>query len=332
MLALACALAAVTAQAQPQPQPQPQPLAQLGQVYQALKAGRYAEVEAFYARVRAERARLAGGEFVFEEFAYNVYWLSVDDPADPAYWPRIDAATKAWITHSPRSHLAAMTRAFVLAYRGEVLHARRGNWKEIDALVAEARRLMEGTRKEGEKDALWNAIRLRVAASEALPRAELVKLVEASVSADPQPLRVWKEAAVAMRSGSRGHADDLQWLMRLAERHTAREQGASMGARLLAEIYWAFPDFLASPFGRTGPRWDEVHRGFLDWKKRYPTSYQPNLHGALACAAGDRAVTAALLVAIGNGGDGQTWDRFGGRDGFARCKQWALGTAPGSKT
>ncbi|HEY8359481.1 MAG TPA: hypothetical protein VIL30_18680 [Ramlibacter sp.] len=300
-----------------------------GEVYRALEAGRYAEVEAYHARLHRERTRKPDGEFLFEDLAFKVYWYSTHQPDDPAYWPKVDAATRAWVTHSPGSHLAAMTRAFALAYRGETVRARGGLWQEFQPLAGEARRLLEGSRKQGQQDALWHAIGLRVAGLEDRPRADILAWVEAGVAADPHPVRLYQEAAFALTPGSRSNVDDLRWLMQLAEQRTASEPGSGIAARVLAQTFWQFPEFMTRPFAGKGPRWDEVHRSFTDWARRPGAGYPVDLHAALACAARDRDVASRLMPRAGlAAGHADTWGRFGGPNLFARCKEWAVTASP----
>lgn len=323
IVALIAALAGFEARAQE--------LTAVSQVYKALEAGRYREVEDFYAKLRRDRTRKPDGDFVFEEFYRRVYWYSSTDTADSAYWPKVDAATKAWVEHSPKSHLAAMSRAFALAYRGEVLQARGGAWKDVDVLAAEARRLMDETKKQGASDALWHATRLRVASVEGVPRTDILDIVYEALAVDPYPLRLWQEAAIAL-SPNGENVEDLLWLMRLAGQRTAAQEGKSMQARVLNTAFWHFSGFLASPFGRTGLRWDVLNESFLDWKRRYPVGYSVNLHGALACAAHDREATVSLLAQIGSHSATDTWEMLGGKNYAQRCKDWATSTAPIPRT
>lgn len=300
-----------------------EPLTSPLQVHQALQAGRYAEVEEFHARLLRTRERMNDGSFLFEEFYYNVYWYSSPDSADSSYWPKIDAATRAWIAHSPKSHLAAMTRAFTLAYRGEQIQARGGSWAEVDGIAAEAAKLMAGSRAAGASDPLWHATRLRVASVQGLPRAEVVDLLHAALRVDPYPVRLWREAAFALAGGSRGKSDDLLWLMRLADQRTGDREGRSMYARVFHATYFHFGDLLGGPVARPGPEWERLHASFTDWKKRYPARYPPDLHAAMACAARDRAVTAALLPEIRD--DPGVWRAVGGSTWLSRCREWAKG-------
>ncbi|HVE54797.1 MAG TPA: hypothetical protein VNB23_15550, partial [Ramlibacter sp.] len=300
------------------------------QVHTALQAGRYREVEAFYEKLRKDRTRQADGVFLFEKFYYAVYWYSSSDPNDASYWPKIDAATQAWVTHSPKSHLAAMTRAFALTYRGEVLQARGGSWAEVNRFASEARRLVDGSRGAGAGDVLWHATRLRVAGLQGVPRAEVVAMIEAAAQVDPYPMRLWLEASVAL-SPSGENGEDLVWLMKFAAERTAGQEGTSMQARVLHAAFWRFHQFLASPFGSTSLRWRELHESFQDWKRRYPDGYRLDLHGAMACAARDRKVTANVLAQTGEP-SADIWDRIGGKNYAARCRKWASGSAEAPTT
>jgi hypothetical protein len=293
-------------------------LTDMNQVYPALTAGRYADVDAFYATVRRERKRRPDGTFAFEEFYRRVYWYSSDDPAEASYFPKVDQATRDWVAGAPHSHLAAMTRAFVLAYRAEHLSA-HGKWKEADQLVGEAHKLMDASRAAGASDPLWYATRLRVASAEGLPRADVVDLIHAAIAVDPYPLRLWQEAAFAL-SPDGDKPEDLVWLMRLAAQRTADKEGVSMYARVMHEAFFHYASFRASPFGRGGADWDAMHASFVDWKARYPSEYSVDLHAAFACAAYDRTVTAQLLARIPNPRM-DIWDLMGGKGFLERCKE-----------
>jgi hypothetical protein len=297
------------------------PLTDVSQVYMALQAKRYEDIEAFYAKVRKERRREPDGQFLFETFYWNLPWHSTDDPKDADYWPKVDAATAAWVAHSPNSHLALMNRAFVLARRAEHLQAINGSWKEVDRFAAEAKRMVLASKKLGASDANWHATRLRVASVEGVPRADVLDLIHAAAEADPYPLRIWQEAAIAL-SPTGQPAEDLIWLMRLAVQRTSAKEGTTMYARVLASAYWMYPELTARPFA-VGLNWNAAHESLTELKQRYPAAYDPNLHGALACIAHDRTATAASLAQAAKAPRSDVWERWGGKSHFARCQEWA---------
>ncbi|MBC5783606.1 hypothetical protein H8N03_11675 [Ramlibacter sp. USB13] len=298
-------------------------------VHAAFAAQRYDEIEALYDKVLRERRRAADGRFQSEVFLGNLPWYSDDDPASESYWPKVDAATAAWLAHSPGSPLAAMVRAHVLARRGNRLSA-IGRWKEVDALVAEARRLLAGAREQGKRDANWHAVRLRVLGVEGVPREDVLDAIHAAAAVDPYPLRPWQFAALALSPDGRS-TGDLPWLMRLAVERTRTTEGTTMYARVLASAYWHFPHLAAHPFGHDALDWNVAHRSFTELKQRYPEGYEPNLHGALACLAGDRAVTAAALAQAGAYAREDVWKIWGGDKHLARCRAWSTGEAQGPR-
>jgi len=299
-----------------------EPLTQMDQVYPALVAGRYDEVEAYYDRVRHERTRNPRGEFLFEEFAWHVYSASVLDPASPDAWVKVDAGTSAWVAHSPKSHLAAMTRAFALAYHARALEKQRGSWAEVDRLASEARRLMQGSKEAGSSDILWHAIGLRVASAEGMPRRDVRDMILAAAAADPYPTRLWLEAAIALSPDLRG-TDDLGWLMRLAVQRTAAEEGTSMYARVLETVFWHFGYFRTDLFRRSGVDWHLLNASFEDWKTRYPPAYSPDLHAAAACAAMDQPMADRLLAQIAGHPQMDVWNALGGKGYLERCREFA---------
>lgn len=297
-----------------------EPVTGIDQVYLALEAGRYPEVEAFYAQLRSDRKRAPDGTFLIEEFYHSVYWCSSDDPASPDYWPKVDAGTRAWVERAPGSYLAAMTRAFALAYHARHLEV-QGKWSEMDKLVAEARKLMDRSRAAGASDVLWHATRLRVASVEGLPRSDVVDLIHAALAVDPYPLRLWEEAAFALSPDGK-KAEDLIWLARLAQQRTAGQEGTSMYARVLGDVFWYYPEFESSPFLASGLDWRVLQDSFLDWKKRYPSGYPVDFHATLACAAYDKPVATELLARIGGHPRLDVWELMGGKGTLARCREW----------
>jgi hypothetical protein len=319
LLALVIGLAGTPAAAQP--------LTNVREAFRALLAGRYDEIEAFYAQVHRERKRDHRGDFLFEQFYWSLPWHSTDNPKDPDYWPKIDAMTSAWVAHSPRSYLAAMNRAFVLARRAEHLGAVGGSWSEIGRIAADSRRMVMAAKKlGGATDANWHATRLRVASVEGVPRAEVLDLVHAAVQADPYPMRIWTEAAIALSPGGQP-AQDLPWLMRLAMQRTRAQEGATMYARVLDDLSWHYPELMARPFG-AGVDWKTLHASFIEVEQRYPAAYSRDTHGALACLAGEREVTAKLIGDKTSAHQGDDWERWGGKPHFERCRTWATGTSP----
>lgn len=293
----------------------------LDDVYPALEAHRYEEVEATYAALRRSRARNEEGQFLYERFLRHVYWASSLNPADGDYWPKVDASTQAWVTHSPGSYLAAMVRAFALAYHAGSVEAHKGDWTEVDRIAGEARHLMDQSKKAGWPDPMWHAINLRVASVEGAPRSDVRGMVLAAVAVDPTPLRLYQEAALALSPD--GHnMDDQTWLMRLAVQRTSQSEGTMMYARVLNEVFWHFCDCVPSPYGRAGVPWELLNPSFEEWKVRYPGGYSVDLHAATACLAGDRAVTVRLLRRIGTQPRADVWKLMGGTGLLKRCQEW----------
>lgn len=299
-----------------------QPLRGPDETYAAILAGRYADVEAYYAKVLKERPRDEKGEFVLDRMIWATPVFSSDDPKAADYWPRTDAITTKWLEHSPSSVLAAITRARALVRRAEHLQAINSPWKDIEKLVTEARRVMEASRAKGERDPAWHAMRLRLAGMEGLPHKQLLDLIRGAATVDPQPLLVWQEAAIALSSESRAGAN-LVWLMRHAVERTRASEGATMYLRVMLSAYWLFPDFVEGPFS-SGLQWKLLDESFGQVRKRYPKSYDVNLHGALACLAGDRRATAGSIRDIADQPDLQVWERWGGKPHWERCKRWAF--------
>jgi len=297
-----------------------EPLTDLSQAYQALVAGRYADVEDLYARLHREHGRTPEGTYAWEEFNWKVYWASSSKPDEPDYWPKVDAATKAWVAHSPKSYVAAMTRAFALAYRSGSVQAREGAWVEADRLAQEARKLMDNSRRAGASDPLWHAVRLRVASVEGLPRTDVVNLIHAALAVDSTVMRVYQEAAIALSPNGRNN-DDMVWLMRLALQRAGQREGPAIYARVLEATYWHFePDGLT--FGRNGLDWPLLDKSFADWKRRYPASYPLDLHAGLACSARDRETASRLLAEPSAGSRSDVWTLLGGKNYLSACREW----------
>ena len=298
------------------------------EVHAALAAKRYDEVEATYAELRRTRARDAEGGFLFEGLMNQVYWYSSLDPKDKAYWPNIDASTQAWVAHSPKSHLAAMSRAFSLAYHAQAVQARGGSWDEVDRLAAEARRLMDGSKAAGSGDIMWHAANLRVVAVEAPPRSDVRSMIVAGAALDPYPMKFWLEAAIALSPDGRD-IEDQAWLMRLAAQRASGPEAATMHARVFEAVFWHFCDCNRSRYGRAGIEWTLLGPSFEQWRVQYPAGYSIDLHAAMACLAGDEEVSARLLREIGTHPRNNTWELLGGKGLLQRCRERA--SPPGDK-
>jgi hypothetical protein len=300
-----------------------QPVTDVREVYRALLAKRFGAVETLYSQLVQGRTRNPDGEFGFEQFVWNAPDYSTDDPNSVDYWPKVDALTAEWVAHSPKSYVAAISRARALVRRGEHLEATNGSWTEVDRYASEARRLVDRSREAGYRDANWHAVRLRVASLEGTPRADVLDEIRAAVQVDPYPILLWQDAAFALSPYGRS-AEDLPWLMNFAVQHTSAKEGTTMYARVFAQVYWFFPDLMNRPFGPDRVNWDLMKKSLAELKVRYPHLYDPNMEGALACVARDRSATAAAFRAMGSDVHEHVWERFGGKPLLARCKAWAL--------
>ena len=74
--------------------------------------------------------------------------------------------------------------------------------------------------------------------------------------------------------------------------------------------------------------WSKTNLALIDLYTRYPNPGVLNHHAILACLAGDKPATAALLRRIGARPDRAWWKFWRGEPLYERCKAWASeGTA-----
>jgi hypothetical protein len=299
------------------------PLSAPEQIYAALTAGRFVEVEQYYDKLMNDRTRDERGEYLFEQFVSQTPVYSSDDAKSEDYWPKVDALTARWLAHSPNSVIAAITRARALLRRAEHLDATKGSWKDVDRLVTEAGDVMARSRLRAAADPNWQALNLRLARDAGVPHKRIRELVRQAASVDPYPVLLWEEAAVALRTDC-SSTDNLLWLMRLAVERTGQREGTTMYARVFEAANSLYCGMENDPFGRGHLDWETMNRSLAELKVRYPAAYEPNLHGALACLAGDLKTTAAALRNAGVRINGLVWEHWGGKPHLERCKKWVI--------
>jgi hypothetical protein len=303
-LALACAIA--SAQAVPQPDG-PRAL---------LLAGRFADLEQLYVKESASTARR--GTEMPSVFYFHRMQLGLHAQA----WEQDDQATRRWLHAFPRSVPAAIARSYALTRRTRTLES-RGEWGKIDALLKEQRVLLAGVRKQAAKDVTWHTLHVSLGRHAGWPLARIKAAIEDAMRADATSMYFYDAAAYALMPDSRQSPESLAWLARTAAAHTRATHGLAMYASIYLWTVDRSVEIRRQPFTTGLIDWPLMDQGLADLHERQPGPGILNHHAALACLAGDKARTAAMLGKMGTQSMEPIWKDWGGAPLLERCKRFA---------
>jgi hypothetical protein len=108
--------------------------------------------------------------------------------------------------------------------------------------------------------------------------------------------------------------------------------GAQYGKDVFARICWANGQ-IETPtkmFAELGITWDEINEGFIELRRKWPTSaWTLNYHCRLAVAARERVAAAQLFQEIGEDIYDGAWSS---PEYLEKSRRWALGSTAAQKT
>ena len=249
--------------------------------------------------------------------------------------PDTAEAAARWVAASPRSLAAAIFRAGLLLDRAEAIADAQGDWKETDRLAAEASRLLESVRAEGVADSNWHAARVRMGALVGWPVEQVLAETTAAVLAEPHAIEPFFAAFHHLpRTFDPAIEAGVRALAHLAAEKTRDTDGQAMYARVYLIAGGVWDELVQHPFAPGRMDWDRMDQAMRDLHSRWPdpAARDLNMHAILACRAGDKAQTAALLGQLQDRLQPASWERAGGRALYPRCREWAVesGLALGS--
>lgn len=291
---------------------------------QLFVAQRFDELDRLYSQVLAARSRNQWGEFHTEEFVRHLDLSLTGARVIGVTLPtrqELDAHTRQWIDHSPRSAPAAIARATYLLKRADSLY-RGQKWADGEALTREARALLVNVRAVSRTDPAWHAAWLYVAKQQGWDPRQIMEAAEAAADGEPRALGPWITAAAALSPDGNGAAL-LRPLVDLAVRKSSVTEGQALYARIYLHAARTYRAVRNSPFTGGGLEWPKMNVALIDLYTRYPEPGVLNQHAALACIAGERGAAAALIKRIGPRPDEAWWKFWGGVALYDRCKAWA---------
>jgi hypothetical protein len=287
-------------------------------------AHRFDELDGLYSQVLAARSRNQWGEFHTEEFMRHLDLSLTGARVSGVVLPtrqELDAHTKAWINHSPRSMPAAIARATYLLQGADTLYRGR-KWADGEVLTREAQGLLLNVRVASRTDPAWHAAWLYVAKQQGWDPRQIMEAAEAAADGEPRALGPWMTAAAALSPDGSG-AGLLRPLADLAVRKSKATEGQALYARIYLQAARTYRAVHYSPFTGGGLEWPKMNVALIDLYTRYPEPGVLNQHAALACIAGERGAAAALIKRIGPNPDAAWWKFWGGVALYDRCKAWA---------
>lgn len=289
---------------------------------------RFDELERAYARVLAARSRNQWGEFHTEEFVRRLYLSVTGTPPKEIAAPsqaELESRTQAWVKHSPRSAPAAIARANHLLQRAEASY-RAQNWPAGDSMTDLARQLLLQVRDASKSDPNWHAAWLYIGKLQGWDPPEVMDAIGAAADAEPRAAGPWQVAVDALSPNRKG-AGLLPPLVELALRKSKATEGWSIYGKIYLHAARTYPAVHQDPFGKGGMEWSKTNLALIDLYTRYSDPGVLNQHAILACLAGDKPATAALLRRIGAHPDRTWWKFWRGEPMYERCKAWASGGA-----
>lgn len=298
----------------------------------------YAALDDWYGKAIKDGARLSSGVYRANRLVRSIGFGDLPNApsctrqpcshVNDAFWERNQQKAKAWLEHSPRSTLAAITLARAYSwqaweYRGSgyantVSDEDMNRFLELNHL---ALRTLFAIAEQGRKDPNWWAELLLYALYGQTSREDYAKLTKDAIAAFPHNHDIYFAISVSLLPQWGGSYKAIADLAALAVENTKTEQGQTFYARIYWSVYYGLNHKGAAVFNHPEVNWSRIRAGFEDLVKRYPDNFNLNYYARLACvAAQDKKTTADVLRRIGNDVVPDVWN---GRNEYVRCKNWS---------
>jgi hypothetical protein len=249
------------------------------------------------------------------------------------YLRELEALTLQWANEHPRSALAHVLHAEVLAkhgwsYRGSgyVNTVTPQAMEQFEAYLRRAVAYLEAHADVAMTDSSAHVLLLEIGRGLGWDRKQLDAISQAGLKLAPYDLELYFDMLTSLLpkwygDGAARALDD--YIRRVTER-TKADYGTGMYARLYSAA--AEQQFSNRLFEDSYADWPTMKRAYEDMHARYPNSPARRNHYAyMACLAKDRPTLLALLAELGPKLDASQWGQNGERT-LEVCQRWAQET------
>lgn len=290
---------------------------------------RFKEIEEFSDRFNKSKERTPSGipELgIYDEAVRGWFTENFSMGFSPNEKTAPDIAVEEWIRQNPRSASAHIAYGELLlekgwSYRGtgSMSSVSPADYQTFQDYVEKSRAYLEDHKAMAASNPIWYDTMLDIGGQQGWFSWRYNGLFLEAVNKHPAYLNLYFTAAKYALPRWGGSKERLEAIARMAMQKTRATDGDGMYAR----IYWTAEEmeYGGALFDYSDADWPTMSRSIDAVLAKYPDQWNINMMAKLACIAGDRAKTKALIDRITNPPAYQAW--FSG-PGLERCRAFAM--------
>lgn len=241
---------------------------------------------------------------------------------------KVVALTAQWAKKNPTRPLAHILHAralfgYAYFYRGTgfadtVSPTGWAGFKKYSNLAA---KYLEDHKNIASKDTGWHVTMINVGRGLSLPREQVRLIASDGLVKNPDDDRLYYYQLEPLLPKWGGSAEEVDQFINDVANSTAKSRGMELYARLYSAAEES--QFQGRLFVDSRIEWKKMKQGLEDWGRKYPTAWNKNIFGHLACLAGDKDMTRKNINEVALDPILFIWGT-NGAETYNRCKSWAL--------
>lgn len=235
--------------------------------------------------------------------------------------------TAEWAKENPTAPLAHILHASALleyAYffrgTGYANTVSPSGWQGFKKYSRLAAKYLEDHKDIASKDTGWHVTMINIGRSLSFPRKQVMLIASDGLAKNPDDDRLYYKELESLLPKWGGSTEQVDLFINNAAKNTAKSRGMELYARLYSAAEES--QFQERLFVDSKIEWKKMKQGLEDWNRRYPTAWNKNIFGYLACLAGDKDITKKNIVEIASDPILFIWGT-NGAETYNQCKSWA---------
>lgn len=238
------------------------------------------------------------------------------------------ALTAQWAKKNPTTPLAHILHARALLgyatfFRGTgyANTVSPSGWVGFEKYSRLAAKYLEDHKDVASKDTGWHVTMINVSRGLSYSREQVNLIASDGLAKNPDDFRLYRLQLESLLPKWGGSAEQVDQFINNVAKNSAKSNGMELYARLYSAAEQN--QFQGRLFEDSMIEWKKMKQGLEDWGRKYPTTWNKNIFGYLACLAGDKDMTRKNIDGISKNPILLIWGT-NGAETYNQCKNWAL--------
>lgn len=194
-------------------------------------------------------------------------------------------------------------------------------WEGFEKYSRLAAKYLEDHKNIASKDTGWHVTMINVGRGLSFPREQIKLIASDGLAKNPDDDRLYYMQLESLLPKWGGSAEQVDQFINHVAKNTAKSRGMELYARLYSATEQS--QFQGRLFVDSKIEWKKMKQGLGDWDRKYPTAWNKNIFGYLACLASDKDMTRKNIDEIALDPILFIWGT-NGAETYSRCKIWVM--------